>query len=1148
VLVAAAAIALGCSDDSTSAADKTPDGASDFTSFAPGDAGGQLNASDNKAGAAAGGSESSRDGGSAPKVEEGDVARVWGTKLLVLNRWRGLQIIDLADPKKPALIGRVPMHGVPREMYVAGDHATVLLSQVHSAKLAGGKVQTFAGSELHIIKLGKGSDAKTVVSLSMDGWISASKRIDDRLVLITADTGWSPWYWGGCYGPYPCAEAGMDGKGGVATGSASAGGASEGGVSTGDAAVMGPYGYNAQSGKVVVYDQKDVTKTKLLGSLAFTGGMTWSDIAPGEVLLHGSEYSYDKAAKKSWRTDRLQQITIGADGKPQKGATWQDKVDTTKGPWRYLMRAARLADGRLVLVHRAYGAGGNKLDATSWKLAGGKFEKTVTWSAKGASYWSQAAVIGDKLVLAGTLHEPVKDDEKGEGGDDKKGDDEGDGGSDGKAPGGEPSGDPDDDPPDSGSGSSGSGSSGSSGGTPAGVPVQTKSKPVVEVVDLAKADTITVAGLIDLGQGAYVQGAITALPGTKTPRALLGWRDSKQTHHLDTLALSGVPTLAKGLAWSTKNTWWTGTELLDDGTLLVGTQTLTTTEGGGKKGEGDTPEPAIEKYTSKLRIVKAAADGTLAEKGSFSSKLMYWSQLRSIVHGKLLLRAGNQALEIIDIADLAKPAVLATLELAANVRDVAWLSKAGHAVAMVNSWLDGKHYLRTISKAGSDELNPVASIAVKPSWARMYTHGDVVWLADYQGLYGYDFSAPDKPKAVGTWKASSAAPKGYNHYGWSPWDLPQKGATLFALARLGKFVPDDAKACENGGKPVSGGGSAGSGSSSSGSAGSGGEEPPKAEPDKGEPDKGGSDKGDDEDGDKGDPGAKEVPGGKDEPGEPTGPKCTGKTVWTTYLRAISVADAAKPAVVGELKIEGAGWYWGVRIAGDVLYMTHYQSLKGADGKWFGKYWLDRVDISDPAKPALLDQINVPGRVVGLSADGKYAFTVDWQPAAGSKPEQYKVESWLNALQLHKGKAYLKSKVKLAGHLGAHAIAGDRLYVGSWQYPWTLDKPAAGQPAPTPKHQLHAYDIADPAKMAALAAIETGAGVTSLTLAEKTLFAGIGWGAGLLAIDVSKAKSLLPKAFLPVQGSTWRVVAGPGAVYVPTGYYGLVRHALEKTDK
>ncbi len=64
-------------------------------------------------------------------VVEGDLFRVLAPgRLLNLNSYRGLQVIDVGDVTQPRITGRLPLAGQPVEMYVVGDVAFVLLNDV----------------------------------------------------------------------------------------------------------------------------------------------------------------------------------------------------------------------------------------------------------------------------------------------------------------------------------------------------------------------------------------------------------------------------------------------------------------------------------------------------------------------------------------------------------------------------------------------------------------------------------------------------------------------------------------------------------------------------------------------------------------------------------------------------------------------------------------------------------------------------------------------------------------------------------------------------------------------------------------------------------------------------------------------------------
>jgi hypothetical protein len=62
-------------------------------------------------------------------VEEGDIYRVLdGDRILNLNSFRGLQIVNFQDVDQPFIEGRAAMTGYPVEMYVVDNHAYVLLN------------------------------------------------------------------------------------------------------------------------------------------------------------------------------------------------------------------------------------------------------------------------------------------------------------------------------------------------------------------------------------------------------------------------------------------------------------------------------------------------------------------------------------------------------------------------------------------------------------------------------------------------------------------------------------------------------------------------------------------------------------------------------------------------------------------------------------------------------------------------------------------------------------------------------------------------------------------------------------------------------------------------------------------------------------
>lgn len=113
----------------------TPDeGATEFLSAdsAAGASGSSRSSSDGlaNAGAPAADAELGGGAGSDPRsVERGDIFRVLDDgRILNLNAYRGLQVIDVRDLSAPKIEGRLDVTGTPIEMYVVGDRAIVLLN------------------------------------------------------------------------------------------------------------------------------------------------------------------------------------------------------------------------------------------------------------------------------------------------------------------------------------------------------------------------------------------------------------------------------------------------------------------------------------------------------------------------------------------------------------------------------------------------------------------------------------------------------------------------------------------------------------------------------------------------------------------------------------------------------------------------------------------------------------------------------------------------------------------------------------------------------------------------------------------------------------------------------------------------------------
>ncbi len=992
---------------------------SDFTSLKPGASG------SSKSGSAETASPDGSNSGTV-KVEDSDVVRMVGTKLYILNAFRGLQVVDAANPMAPKLLGRVVAQGTPREMYVADGVATVLLSEHYAftAKTPG-QLESTIGSQVQVIDLANSAAPQTAASIDLPGWVVSSRRIDNRLIVVTADVGQTPW-WGWCWGPYACmASAKADTS--TSSGSGSSSVASPAGMWW----PWGGFGYGAwaASGRVSVIDQADPKVPKLLGSVQFEGGVAIAVIQQGEVLVLGSEWK--TANNVSQRIDRSQQITIAADGSVKLAAADVQALTGNDMWYAGLRGATSLGAGEVVVTSSTYQGGTDPtvgLQVRHRKVVDNKWTDVGIWQASAPQGWWDVRVA-EKVALV----------------------------------------------------TQGGWESKTGNATPTTLHVLELTNAPTETATLTLSGSTQPTLATPLTQ---VQAGLWLLSGVQsasngTAQTLLR---TLSLASLDKPKLVSEVTVDGGYAW-----WGAGTEVIADaGVILAAVQ-----------------DP-MTKTASALQIVQVDAAGKLTARGTFGSALVSWWQLRSLVAGTKLWRVGNQALESVDIANLDAPKPLATLELAAHVSALAQV--AGRIIALVADWQTGTAQLRTLQKDSTDEQHADATLTVPEAWGRLSVVGNIVWFIGNQAVRAYDFSDPLQPKARGSWTVNGNGTQWYDLG-----SAVQNGSTLWVVGHQSQALYGDADAC---GSPSNDGGST---------------EPGKPDADIPPDPAADAESATDKDA------MIELDANSktDEDAGISPQKCIVSWQYTTSITALDLSNPDQPALQGTVVLPDAAWAWGAQMVGDTLWLTHYESAQGPDGTWYGKYFLDRVNVSDPKAPVVASKVNVPGWIVGFAADGAHAYALDWQPKAGTQPQDGQIESLLDVLSLEGDKAFLLSQTALPGSAGAALVNGGALYVAAWQYPWQ-----ANAADTTSKTQLFVLDVSQPDAPKVVQTLNPGAPIGSMSLHGKTLLATIGWGAGVQTWQVVDPLAPQFQAFTAVQGQGYDVLDVANALWLPVGWMGI----------
>ena len=143
----------------------------------------------------AAGGPATEDGAPARDVVESDIWQTRGDSLYFFNQYRGLQVIDVADPDAPIVRGTLPLPAAGEQMYLLGDHHVVLLARDGCGWAA--------NSTSRILVVDTTQAAPTVSSsLEFPGDIQESRMVGAALYVMTqlyqpvAESRDGAWEWG----------------------------------------------------------------------------------------------------------------------------------------------------------------------------------------------------------------------------------------------------------------------------------------------------------------------------------------------------------------------------------------------------------------------------------------------------------------------------------------------------------------------------------------------------------------------------------------------------------------------------------------------------------------------------------------------------------------------------------------------------------------------------------------------------------------------------------------------------------------------------------------------------------------------------------------------------------------------------------------
>jgi hypothetical protein len=251
------------------------------------------------------------------------------------------------------------------------------------------------------------------------------------------------------------------------------------------------------------------------------------------------------------------------------------------------------------------------------------------------------------------------------------------------------------------------------------------------------------------------------------------------------------------------------------------------------------------------------------------------------------------------------------------------------------------------------------------------------------------------------------------------------------------------------------------------------------------------------------------------------PGCVGCGDSQDVVRLFDLSNPDLPVRAGGVAIPGSAWSWGLAASGPYLWLTHFEW--GSDTATV-RYYVDRIDVSDPYQPELLAAVNVPGVFFTASPDGTRLWTEEPFPPADWTGD---ATTWVHALEVTgHGTARLLGSAPVAGWPGGSAATGGFAWIQTWAW-------GGG----TSVARLAALRL-DPLSVASVQEIQSQ-WAWILKAAGGTLFLAAGWAdQGILIYGLGDPGRPSFERFVRTQGWVEDVVVEGGIAYLPSGAYGV----------
>jgi hypothetical protein len=132
------------------------------------------------------------------EIEEADIVKAVGNDMYVLNAYKGLIIVDLADPDDPSILGKAKVLGTPVEMYVVDFLVFIIVNTNYNywydyAEMKGDVAvssQQNIGSQIKVVNVIDPQNPKVVKTFDLNGFSVDSRRVGEVIYVVTNTYSW----------------------------------------------------------------------------------------------------------------------------------------------------------------------------------------------------------------------------------------------------------------------------------------------------------------------------------------------------------------------------------------------------------------------------------------------------------------------------------------------------------------------------------------------------------------------------------------------------------------------------------------------------------------------------------------------------------------------------------------------------------------------------------------------------------------------------------------------------------------------------------------------------------------------------------------------------------------------------------------------